>query len=275
MTEVLLATYNGAKYLPPFLDSLLQQSDKDWRLVVRDDGSTDETTAVLQRYRKLFGNRMSIMEDGQKHLGSMRSFERLLAASQADYCLFADQDDIWLPDKIRHARERMLACEAETGADTPTIVYSDLMVTDEQLKVLGTFWQWVKLRPDLLRTPRQMAVNNYVTGCTMMMNRAAIKVSLPFGAHALVHDAVIGLAVCAAGGRIEDIGVADILYRQHGNNEVGAVHVRPGVAYVWQKLMHCGRVIRQQFANYRQARDIIPITPWGFLYNRCKYLLRR
>ncbi len=275
MTEVLLSTYNGAKYLPQQLDSLLQQTDSDWTLVVRDDGSTDGTLAVLQQYQAQFGGRMRVVEDGQKHLGSMRSFERLLAGSQADYCLFADQDDVWLKDKIKHARACMTACEAETGKENPTIVYSDLTVTDENQTVLGTYREWVRLRPDLLQTPQKMAVNNYVTGCTMMINRAAIEVSLPFGEHALIHDAVIGLAVCAAGGRIEDIGRSDILYRQHGDNTVGAIEVRSGGAYWWKKVKGIGTVCRQQYANYRQARDIIPTSLLGFLYNRCNYLWKR
>lgn len=275
MTEVLLSTYNGVKYLPQQLDSLLQQTDKEWTLIVRDDGSTDGTLDILRQYKERFGARMSLMQDEQKHIGSLRSFERLLTGSKADYCLFADQDDIWLKDKIKHARERMQECEAETGKDKPTIVYSDLMVTDEKLHVLGTYRQWVRLRPELLLTPQRMAVNNYVTGCTMMINRAAINVSLPFGEHALVHDAVIGLAVCAASGRIEDIGRSDILYRQHLDNAVGAIEVRLNMAYLWNKIKGIGKVYRQQYANYLQACDIIPITPMEFVYNRCKYLFKR
>ena len=275
MTEVLLSTYNGEKYLPQLLDSLIQQTDSDWDLVVRDDGSSDSTIAILQNYKKIFGCRMRIMQDEQKHVGSLRSFEKLLMSSKAEYCMFADQDDVWLKDKIIHARRCMQLCEAQTGKEVPIIVYSDLFVTDGELNVLGTYRNWVKLRTDLLSSPYQMAVNNYVTGCTMMINRAAINVSLPFGKHALVHDAVIGLSVCAAGGKIVDIGETDILYRQHAANEVGAVAVRSGIPYVWRKIKSFKRVFVQQYANYKQARDIISITPWKFLYNRCKYLVMR
>jgi GT2 family glycosyltransferase len=274
MTEILLSTYNGAKYLSQQLDSLLQQTDRDWTLVVRDDGSTDETKTILQHYQKQFGAGMRIMEDGM-HVGSLRSFERLLAASKADYCMFADQDDVWLNEKVTHARQCMARSEAETGPEVPTVVYSDLTVTDEHLQVLGSYREMVKLRPDLLLKPEQMAVNNYVTGCTAMINRAAIKVSLPFGEHALVHDAVIGLAVAAAGGRIVDIGVSDIRYRQHADNVVGAIEVRSGWAYWRKKIKGIKTVCRQQYANYKQARDIIAISPSKFVWNRCMYLIKR
>lgn len=274
MTEILMATYNGAAYLTEQLESLLSQTDQDWQLVVRDDGSSDETPVILQLYAWRMGARMRLLP-GEGHIGCLKSYELLLRESRADYCLLADQDDVWLPDKIRHARDCMEATEAEIGKDTPIIAYSDLLVTDAQLHVLGSYRERVKLRPDLLQTPEQLAVNNYVTGCTMMLNRAAMEVALPFGDHAVVHDAVIALSVCARGGRLVDIGHADILYRQHGDNSIGATAVEKAPHYVWRKLTSLGRTLRQQQANYRQARDIIPITPIQFIRNRIHYLLQR
>ena len=274
MIDILLSTYNGAPYLAQQLDSILAQTVSDWRLLVRDDGSTDGTKAILDDYARRYPERIRLMEsDG--NAGCVRSFERLLAAAEADYICFADQDDVWLENKLAHLMATMK--EAETSVqDRPIVVCSDLQVVTEDLAMIDpSFWHYVRLRPDLLQTPNRLAVCNYVTGCAMLFNRAARDASLPFPPQAYMHDAVVALATLAKGGVIRICEHRDILYRQHSENVLGAVQVKYGWQYVWRKIMSVSSVLRRQRVNYRQAHAVMGIGPLAFMYNRIVYLLCR
>ena len=100
MIDILLSTYNGEKYLNEQIISIQNQSEKDWRLLVRDDGSSDNTLRLLEYFASQ-DKRIILIKDDKGNLGVVRSFEILLAQSNADYIMFADQDDVWLANKIR------------------------------------------------------------------------------------------------------------------------------------------------------------------------------
>ena len=199
MIDVLLSTYGNCPWLKEFEDSLQKQTYTCWRLVTRDDTQT--------------------------HLGAMRSFERLFEqASDSDYIAFADQDDVWLPNKLQIQMDAMQRAEAKWGKDCPIVVHTDLRVVDEQLNTIApSSWDYSFIVPELIDNElRYLAVGNSVTGCAMLCNQAARKVSLPFGEHAIMHDAEISMRVLMAGGHIVPISQQTVLYRQHGANEVGA-----------------------------------------------------
>lgn len=225
MTEILMSTYNGEAYLREQLDSILAQTFSDWRLLVRDDGSTDSTPAILAEYAERFPDRIRIVSDGLHNLGAMRSFEKLLGGSTADYVFFADQDDVWLPEKM----ERMMAAirkeEAALPENTPVIIHSDLLVVDAQLQPIAeSFWRYSYLHPDLIdRHLHFLAIANTVTGCAMVMNKASRAVALPFSPDAFMHDASIAVSTKRAGGSIVPLHEALVRYRQHGHNTIGAV----------------------------------------------------
>ena len=108
--DILLATYNGERFLDEQMHSLLSQSYTEWHLIIRDDGSTDNTLAIIQRYKKQYPNKITILEDNLANLGACRNFGRILEQSDADYAMFCDQDDVWLPKKIpRPAKNRRVS----------------------------------------------------------------------------------------------------------------------------------------------------------------------
>ena len=275
MIDILLSTYNGERYLGQQLDSILAQSYSDWHLLVRDDGSTDDTLSILASYSRQYPEKIRILPD-HENIGCLRSFERLMQLSEAPYCCFADQDDVWLSDKLRHAMNRMQEAERQASADIPLVIAADLTVVDENLGLLDeSFWHYVRLNPDLLQTPAQLATCNYVTGCAMLFNRAALRVSLPFPPEAFMHDAVVALCTLHRGGAVLRSPYRDVLYRQHGTNVLGAVPVRYNIRYVWTKICSLGAVLSRQRTNYRQAHALIGIGPLRFMYNRIRYLLKR
>lgn len=272
--EILMSTYNGEKYLPAQIDSLLNQSYTDWHLTVRDDNSTDCTLKILQKYEALYPDRVSIMPS-DSNLRSKRSFEILLANANANYYMFCDQDDVWERDKISTAFYAIKDVECKYGS-IPIIVCSDLKLVDEKLKPLcNTLWGAAKINVNILQTPEYLSVNNYIAGCTMLFNNKAKEISLPFGKNAIMHDAWISLVTIANSGKIVILPESHILYRQHGNNVVGASEIKIGIKYLVNKIMGIKSVIKNNYANYKQSNEVLNISLPSFIIRRVIYLIKR
>lgn len=210
--EILLATYNGARYLPEQLDSLISQTHRPLSLVVRDDGSTDETLAVVARY----ADRLPLRVLPGGHLGVRRSFFALLAAADpaADYVAFCDQDDVWHEDKLARA----VAALARRNPAAPALYCARAVLTDGALNPIG--------HTRLPHRPPGFAnalIENIASGMATVMNRAAvalINAQQPSAAVNPIHDWWAYQAVTACGEAVYDPEPA-LLYRQHGRNTIG------------------------------------------------------
>ena len=228
LVDILLATYNGAAYLAPQLDSLLAQTHGHFRLLVSDDGSSDDTLAILQRYESAFDGRLVLLPSarpaGAPGGGVLRNFERLMRASADDdraaYIAFCDQDDVWLPEKTARLLAALQALEARHGSAAPCLVHSDLTVVDQDLQVISpSFAAYQRIAPVDV-TPRTLLSVNQVTGCATMINRALLQLALPLPPEVVMHD--WWLALLAGSGARQFVPEALIRYRQHGRNQVGA-----------------------------------------------------
>lgn len=214
---VLLATYNGEKYLKQQLDSLLEQTYENFQILVRDDGSADATVEILKAYDVL-------LLEGGENLGAKKSFgvllEYAMQESDAQYFMFCDQDDVWLPDKIEKTVEKML--EVESGdLQKPALVHTDLSVVNEKLgTIANSFWRYEHIEP-AKNTLSRLLMQNTITGCTMMINRSLASLALPVPGECIMHDWWLGL-VAAAFGKIGYVPEQTIKYRQHGSNDTGA-----------------------------------------------------
>jgi glycosyltransferase involved in cell wall biosynthesis len=220
--EILLATYNSARYLSEQLDSLFAQTFSDFTVLVSDDGSTDDTSLILSQYWQRFPERIRILQFSGNAGGASANFGRLLECSAAEYVMFCDHDDVWLPDKIAVCLDQMRSMEKMHGAESPLLVHTDLVVVGPKLERLNnSFWRFAKINParDALS---QLLAQNVVTGCTMLMNRALCTRASPIPPQAVMHDYWCAL-VAAISGNIEYIDEGTILYRQHGTNLFGAV----------------------------------------------------
>ncbi|MCB2178766.1 glycosyltransferase family 2 protein [bacterium] len=250
--EVLLATYNGAAYLAEQLDSLLNQSHQDFRILVRDDGSTDETPAILHWYSTNYPNKIILISGESLSHGPTGNFSRLLSASAAPYGLFCDQDDIWQPDKISLSLEKMHELENQHGPNTPLLVYTDLEVVDQDLTPLApSFFAFGGFNPER-DTFHQLLVQNIITGCTILFNRALAKLATPMPPEAQMHD--WWMALVASGlGEIGQLPLPTVRYRQHGQNTLGAS--RFNLAYIYRKAKglweNSGESVLQK--NFEQA----------------------
>jgi glycosyltransferase involved in cell wall biosynthesis len=219
--EILLATFNGAAWLPELLASLQGQTHSDWQILARDDGSTDGTPELLQAFRDAFPGRLRLLEAANPAPGASGNFSVLLQASSAPYVMLCDQDDVWLPHKVASTLQRVKAVEAENAGPIPIAVYTDLQVVDERLAPLSpSLWGADGLNRGRTSFSR-LLVQNVVTGCTLLGNRALVDRAGPIPSEAIMHDWWLAL-VASAFGRLEPLDDAPILYRQHQSNVNGA-----------------------------------------------------
>ncbi len=225
--DILLATYNGAAFLNQQLGSVENQTHRNWRLIVRDDGSTDTTPEIIEAFRARHPDKVVVLRDEDGNLGLVRNFSRLMEHASADYVAFCDQDDVWKPEKLELSLLKMREMEAEHGPERPLLVFTDLTVVDEDLQVVHpSFWRYQGVRPKRCNALIRLLLLNVVTGCTALMNRPLVEKSMPIPGGAVVHDWWVAL-VAAAFGAAGYIVQPTVLYRQHGKNILGArdVHV--------------------------------------------------
>lgn len=224
---VLLATYNGARFLREQLESLFRQTCEDFHLYVRDDGSTDDTLKIVGEFAQKYPDQVSVIDDGEGRLGAAHSFMNLLDQVDSEFYMFCDQDDVWLDTKIEKTLEHMLGL----NQNMPVVVATDLQVVDENLnKIKDSFNADLKI--DVFRKhPELLYVRHVVTGCTMMINEAAKNISLPFSPLATMHDEWIALCTHFGNGTISILDKATVLYRQHSANAVGAEESTKGFVH--------------------------------------------
>ena len=218
---ILMATYNGEKYLGEQIDSILAQTSLDWHLYIHDDGSKDNTAAILRQYATDYSEKITILEYPSQG-GACYNFLSMLQQVDAQYYMFCDQDDVWLKDKVAVSLDYMKRAE-EQHQGKPIIVYTDLAVTDGALKIVNpSFWQEICLYPDFITDFDHLAASTAVTGCAMLFNQMAKDAVIFPATYATMHDAWITACVLKQGGCILPICQPLVYYRQHGNNCVGA-----------------------------------------------------
>lgn len=253
--DILLATYNAEKHLADQLDSLFNQSHAGWRLIVRDDGSTDATGKILADYQRRHPDAVVIIEDRLGNLGACGNFARLLEMADADYVMCCDQDDVWMPDKIERTFRRMEALETTHGSSTPCLVYTDLQVVDDHLKVLSnSFYRMQAYDPGRGFDFSRLLVGNVMVGCTVMINRRLRDLAMPMPPEALMHDWWLGLLACACG-RVAFLNEATILYRQHAGNVVGATWAN-GTVGMLKNMFNLKKHRRYLLQTQRQAEAL-------------------
>lgn len=222
---VVLATYNGGRFLREQLDSLWQQTRQDFELLVRDDGSTDETLQIVRAAAAERPGRVRIIEDRLGRLGPKGSFAALLSYTDARWIAFCDQDDRWLAQKLELQAATLDALEKESGSATPLLCCSDAAVTDGQLRVVEPSSYFARHNISVhdgrdLALPR-LLFRNYAIGATTMINTALAKRCRPLPQEAIMHDWWCALVACVSG-RSVVLPQPMVLYRQHGENAVGS-----------------------------------------------------
>jgi len=214
---ILLASYNGEKFIGDQIESLLAQTYTNWRLFIRDDGSIDQTVSIIKKYAQK-DKRISIIEDDKKNLGSCQNFATLyqLTRDRFSYIMFCDQDDYWLPFKIEETLLHMQHLEQQQKKTFPFLVYTNFQYTDQHLKEIKSKKNFETTKVSNLGFAHLLA-QNPAYGCTMMMNKSLADIINQIPAKAENHDYWVAL-VASALGKISYLNRQTILYRQHSNN---------------------------------------------------------
>lgn len=254
MISVCMATYNGARYLKEQVDSILLQLSEEDELIVSDDNSSDTTLAILQGYKD---ERIKIFSNSTALHGVVRNFENAIKHAQGNYIFLADQDDVWLPDKVAVSLQKL--CELELKyADTPVLVFSDATVVDEHLHVLAdSTFALNKCNPALAALPQKICVVNQIMGCTMAFNKRAKEILLPIAPEAVMHDWWIALCV-SKHGVVEPLQKSTLWYRQHAENMVGSSVIQSNSFF--NKILNVRRLWNFNKRIYAMARLFYPIS---------------
>ncbi|MGL5964771.1 MAG: glycosyltransferase family 2 protein [Cetobacterium sp.] len=216
IVEILMSTYNGEDFIKEQIESIINQTYTNWELLIRDDGSTDNTKKILKKYTKDYPYKIKILEDKKGNLKSKDSFLELLKNSKRNYIMFCDQDDKWYEDKVQKSLKKII--EVEKG---PTLVHTDLEIVDKNLRTLHpSFWNYQKLNPQKKRY-EELILKNNVTGCTIIINRELADLCMGEFKSGIMHDWIIAI-IASLKGEIYFLNETTIKYRQHGKNTVGA-----------------------------------------------------
>lgn len=251
---IIMTTYNGEKYVKEQIDSILVSNYQDFELFIYDDGSNDNTVALMRPYEQQYPDKVHVFQN-EKNLGLVRNFLQALSLTTMDYVMFCDQDDVWTANKIGITLKRMRNLEAQTGKGTPLAVFTDATVVDQNLMELqSSFFESNHLEPkntDLAH----LLMENKLIGCTVMVNAAVRKVlqSNRLPQDAKYHDWWVAL-IAASFGKIAFVKESTLLYRQHEKNMVGGADFISYIKNRLQNLQHQKEAIR---ALERQASEFV------------------
>ena len=211
--DILMATYNGEKYLAEQLDSIINQTYHNWNLLIRDDNSTDRTLEIIQDYQKK-DNRIKLLKDNEGNLGIVKNFEELLKNSESEFIMFSDQDDIWIENKLD-----VYLKTAEKIKIKGFLLHSDAILFNKNKSDAST-------RTFISKKAEKKGLENtffnyFVQGATILISKEIKNFILPFPKEAYLHDRYIHIVTELFFERIF-INQPLIYYRQHDNNQIGA-----------------------------------------------------
>ena len=213
--DILLATYNGEKYLKCQLDSILNQTHKNIRILINDDCSTDGTKGILEEYEKK--DKRIIVNYNEKNLGYIKNFENLLKRVENKFFMLSDQDDFWMENKVEISLEKLLK-------DNADLVFTDLEVVDENLnQITPSLVKFMKMNKNIQKHKdyKLVFLRNCVTGCTIISKKELIDKYIPIPEEKpMVHDWWMALIISQIG-KLSFLDKPTIKYRQHGKNELG------------------------------------------------------
>lgn len=247
--QILLATYHSSRFLREQLDSILAQDCRDFELLIRDGGSTDDTVEIIGEYQRKYPETIRFL--GRFSSKAPENFAALLAASTAPLIMFSDHDDVWKPEKVRVTLKKYRELEAEYGSDTPIMVFTDSEVVDVDLNLISrSMFRYQNIDVHAL-TLNRLIVQNVPSGNTMLVNRALVDLASPIPSAAVMHDHWLTL-VAAAMGKFGFLAEPTVSYRQHTDNFYGAASY--SVPAFVRKLSFGREKIRRRFQqNIDQA----------------------
>lgn len=262
---VALATFNGGRFLGDMILSIELQDLPLDIISVSDDGSTDDTVAILASKSSRL---LRFCLNSPDKRGVCGNFENAIMNCKASYIFLCDQDDVWSKSKVSIMLDSMEKAERDYGSKTPILVFSDLSVVDDGLEEIhASFYESTLKSSDACKIG-DFLFGAHIPGCAMLINRSLVQAALPFP-QVKYHDWWIQM-VAAAVGKIVFVDMCLISYRQHGDNTVGL-----GKRSKLDKMFafaHPLKIIREKIsgARFRVDQCLIQLSE---LESRFDYLL--
>ena len=217
---VVLSTYNGERYLTEQLESIENQTVVPDCIYIRDDGSTDGTRNIIMKLAKKYDN---ISYDFGQNVGWRVSFIKALeSCPEYSWYSFCDQDDVWLPGKLQAALTSLRNSFGESGQARPLLYAGNVSITDAELNVMALF---NKYPVDIVNKdfPHTLTMDEMAGGLTYVFNSSAKDMLIGFRERGITgHDRLLMLICKLYGSVVYDYN-SYVLYRQHGNNVMGAI----------------------------------------------------
>ena len=259
-----MASYNGQQFLNQQIDSICNQTNQDWTLYIRDDGSVDSSLSIIRTYQNKYSN-IILLEDNQLHRGAKDSFIWLLENVESEYYMFCDQDDVWLNTKIEVSFQELVLLEDKNRV-IPSLVFTDLFVVDSSLNIISnSMWAYTQL--DKVTDFKYLLVTPLITGCTTIFNNSAKLSALKFKTSAIMHDSLLALSVYANGGKLKAISKSSIFYRQHENNTLGISKYKKSLIV---RLYNIKYYFRINYRYFKQAHSITNVSLMKYLILKVK-----
>lgn len=244
--HIVMATYNGEKYVREQMDSLLAQTHKQLTIEVCDDGSTDGTVAIIREYEAR-DERVRLHVNTQ-NLGYVKNFLEGVKRCPAPYVMLCDQDDIWQEDKVEQTLLAMQEAEKEMP-EKPVLVFTDAECFDSETNEMSGFFHETSHLDVKKVDTAHLFMENKCIGCTMMMNRAVLPYLEELPEEIRVHDWWLAL-ICSHFGAIRYVPKATLRYRQHEGNQIGGSSYG---GYLKNRLAHIRRQRQALLLTYRQG----------------------
>lgn len=231
MVRIIMATYNGEKYVREQIESILANTYTAWKMTICDDCSTDGTVSILKEYEEKYKDKIEV-KCNNKNIGVVKNFLTAIKECDDDYIMLCDQDDVWRDTKIENAVRRMLSEELNgeerifnqkrkpAAECIPVVYFSDATVVDEELNTINSSFHKSSNLDITKLDLSHMLMENKVIGCTMMFNKAVKNKITKLPNDIKMHDWWIAL-IGAAFGKIVYSKRKTVLYRQHNENVIG------------------------------------------------------
>ncbi|HCT64584.1 MAG TPA: glycosyltransferase family 2 protein [Lachnospiraceae bacterium] len=257
MISILLASYNGEKYIAQQIESVINQTYGDFILYINDDCSTDKTYEIIKDFEAKYPEKIKVTRNEKNSGNAKYNFMKMMLKHKDDYIMLCDQDDVWLESKVEITYNKIRQMENKYGIHTPILVHTDLKIVDEHLATISESLIST-VNSDYSKTKlKNEIVQNTLTGCTAMYNRRLADLIKAEPSFMVMHDWWIML-IASAFGKIDYVDKATILYRQHRENVVGVRNMR-SLKFVF-KFSRNSKAIKQALEDsYRQARTFYNI----------------
>lgn len=269
MVDILLPVYNGERYLAEQIESYLSQTNENWRLIIRNDGSSDNSQSIINNYFERYPNKIKFVAEPKENIGLVKSLNVLLDHASSDYIMLSDQDDVWLPEKIQVSLEKVQ--ELEDNGEIPVMICTDARCVDSDLNVIDeSFFKSQKFQEGVIGDTEKMMALNEVQGCTVMINKKAKEYIYPLPEFMRIHDMWLGIMISHFG-KMAYIPQPTLLYRQHDHNTLGSSSV--SLNYYLHRTNTLGYYIKSRYLLIKRLPFKINIPKW--LWYKLYYVFLR